>query len=151
MPSYLKRRRLEKTEESTKKPYKTTTWDRDIVRLPNCCSKGQYICFPRGKYRATLGQAGLIGKVRLTSDMTVSDVEDEVRSTFKLQMGGRADFPFQFLQPTGSGSSSLMIPNVSSSFEWTPSQVAKLGSSKGNIYNIYILAKDKLIYDDEVT
>ena len=112
LPSYLKRRRLEKVEDNVKKPCRITTWDRDIVCLPNCCNRGNYICFPRGKYRASLGQAGLIGKVRLRSNMTVDDVEGEIRSAFKLQMGGRVDFPFRFLQPTGSGTSSLMIPNV---------------------------------------
>ena len=61
------------------------------------------------------------------------------RSVFRVQMGNMRDFPFEFLQPTGCGSYALMIPNVSSLFDWTPQQVAKLSSSKGSIF---ILAKD---------
>jgi len=145
LPSHLKRRRS--AEANAIKKARITVWDRDIVCLPRSCARGNHISFPRGKYRATLGKAGLIGKVRIKSDMTVSDVQNEIRSTFKVQMGSRRDFPFEFLQPTGSGTSSLTIPNVSNLFDWTPQQVAKLSSAKGSIY---ILAKEKLTFDDEV-
>ena len=59
----------------------------------------------------------------------------------------RPNFPFQFLQPSGCGSSALVISSVSTSFQWTTQQVAKLSMTKGNIY---ILAKDKLTVDDEL-
>ena len=101
--------------------------------------------FPRGKYRASLGMRGLIGKIRLTSAMTV---EDEVRSVFEKPMCGRKDFPFVFLQPTGAGSRTLTVPSVSPSFCWTAQQVAKLASSK---QSIYVLAKDKLVEELEVS
>ncbi len=105
---------------------------------------GSCIPFPRGKYRAKLGQSGLIGKIRLTSTMSVSEVEEEVRSVFSKPMDNRVDFPFVFLQSTGCGSRSLTLPAVSASFSWTPHQVAKLGSGK---QCMYILSKDKLVTD----
>lgn len=86
---------------------------------------------------------GLIGKIRLMSNMTEQEMEQEVCSVFKSPMGEREDFPFMFLQPTGLGSRSLTVPSVSSSFSWTAQQVAKLG---GNKCAIYILAKDNLVY-----
>jgi len=81
--------------------------------------------------------------------MTVKEVEDEVRSVFFKAMGGRSDFPFIFLQPAGAGSRTLAIPSVSSSFSWTAQQVAKLGPNSKQ--SIYILAKDKLAVDLEVS
>ena len=148
LPSHLKRRRSEKSEGSAAvKKGKVTIWDRDVICLPQSCANQNHVCFPRGKYRAILGKAGLIGKLRLTSHMTPSEVWDEIRSAFRVQMDGRRDFPFDYLQPTGCGSYSLMIPNVSSLFDWTPQQVAKLSNAKGSIY---ILARDKLTVDDEV-
>ena len=79
--------------------------------------------------------------------MTPDDVLSEIRSTFRAQMDSRPNFPFQFLQPSGCGSSALVIPSVSASFQWTAQQVAKLSTTKGNIY---ILVKDKLTVDDEL-
>ena len=67
--------------------------------------------------------------------------ETEVRSVFVKAMGGKHDFPFLFLQPTGSGSRSLSMPAISTSFQWTSQQVAKLGANK---QTIYILATDEL-------
>ena len=61
-------------------------------------------------------------------------------------MGGRNDFPFTYLQPTGSGSRTLSIPSVSSSFCWTAKQVAWLGN---NTETIYILANEDLNLDDD--
>lgn len=76
------------------------------------------------------------------SNMTEEEVESEVRSVFSGPMGGRSDFRFYFIQPTGAGSRTLTLPSVSSSFCWTAQQVAKLGNYK---QPIYILAKDNLI------
>ena len=70
--------------------------------------------YSRGKHRAWLGKSGLIGKIRLVSTMTTTEIDNEVRSVFEKVMGGRSDFPFIFLQPT---SRTLMIPSVSSSFQ----------------------------------
>ena len=121
-------------------------WDRDIICLPQAPSVTT-IPFPRGKYRAKLGQRGLIGKIRLSSTMTVEEVNDEVLSVFHEAMGNRKDFPFSFLQSTGCGSRSLTVPSVSAGFQWTAQQVAKLGGSK---QPIYILARDKLTEACEV-
>lgn len=77
--------------------------------------------------------------------MTVEEVEEEVRSVFCVPMGGKKDFNFIFLQPTGAGSRTLTVPSVSSSFSWTAHQVAKLGGYK---QSIYILPKDKLVFPD---
>lgn len=148
LPSYLKRRRSEKCEggSAAVKKAKVTIWDKGLICLPRCCASGNHVSFPRGKYRIDLGRAGLIGKVCLKFDMMPLVVLDEIRSTFKRQ-DGRADFPFEFLQPTGCGTSAMTIPNVSSLFEWTPHQVAKLSTTKGNIF---ILAKERLTVDDEL-
>ena len=130
---------------SAKKPKNVQSWDRDIICLPQECYNSHHVNYPRGKYRARLGSNGLVGKIHLTSDMTVQDVEREVRSVFHGPMRDREDFPFVFLQPTGAGSRSLTIPSVSTSFSWTAQQVARLSGTKGSIY---ILAKDDLSYPD---
>ena len=128
----------------TKRPKCVQVWDRDIICLP--FSPGSSFTFPRGRKRTQLGAMGLIGKIRLTSNMSVSEVEDEIRSVFDGPMGGRHDFLFQFLQSTGVGSQTLAIPSVSSSFDWSAQQVAKLGNSK---QPIYIIAVDELVSNME--
>ena len=91
---------------------------------------------PRGKYRTKLASKGLIGKVHLTSLM--NDVENEIRSVFCVPMCGNNEFCFCYLQSTGTGSKTLTV--VSSSFDWTAQQVAKLGNNK---QAIYIMANDE--------
>ena len=61
------------------------------------------LSYPRGKQRSRFARQGLAGKVRLTSTMTVDEVEEEIRSVFDGPMNGRRDFPFMFLQPSGAG------------------------------------------------
>ena len=82
-----------------------------------------------------------MGKIRLYTDKSVEDVEDDVRSIFHGPMSERSDFIFQYLQPTGGGSKMLGIPSVSSTFCWTAQTVARLGNSK---QPIYIMAIDAL-------
>ena len=146
LPSHFKRKGSYQ-EVGSAKGVKIQYWDRDIVCMPqrNEHISNSTISYPRGRLRAYLGESGLIGKIRLNSDMTVQEVEEEVRSVFSLPMGGRRDFPFAFLQPTGVGSRTLTVPCVSSSFSWTAQQVAKLGTYK---QAIYILAQDELIFPD---
>ena len=75
------------------------TWDRDIVFLPKSCTDSNgSIPYPRGKYRATLGRQRLIGKVHLSSDMTIEDVENEIRSVFKVPTRDNPSFPFHLLE-----------------------------------------------------
>ena len=77
-----------------------------------------------------MAESGLVGKIRLNSAMTVDEVDQEIRSVFKVPMKGSNDFKFMFLQPTGCGSRTLTVPAISSSFSWTANQVAKLGGHK---------------------
>ena len=146
LPSFLKRKRG--AAQSAKRRKTLQTWDRDIVCLPKQDSSIKHIAYPRGKYREQLGRNGLLGKIRLSSDMTVQEVQDEIRSAFKQPMKDRQDFPYLYLQPTGCGSRSLTVPALSSSFEWNVQQVAKLGGAKGIIY---IMAQDSLYTQFEVS
>ena len=56
-------------------------------------------------------------------------------------MNNDPNFPFLYLQPTGCGSKSLIIPSQSSTFNWTSPQVARLSGQAGSIY---ILAQSEL-------
>ena len=143
LPSFLKRKNAIGGGGKAKRPKTVLSWDKDIVCLPNYLKKAtaKSIPYPRGKMRAMLGREGLIGKVHLTSVMTIEEVKQEIRSVFQGPMGGKATFNFTFLQATGGSSRSLSVPSVSSSFEWTAQQVAKLGNQRNTIY---ILAEDEL-------
>ena len=92
------------------------------------------LTYPRGKLRARLASYGLIGKLHLTSEMTDNEVAGEIRSVFQVPMGNNPTFPFLYLQSTGGGSNSLTVPCQSSSFKWTPHQVARLSGQRGLIY-----------------
>ena len=94
LSSYLKRKGFEvkSADNRSKRPKVVQSWDRDIICLPQEPDLSTQMPFPRGKYRASLGMRGLISKIRLTSAMTVEDVEDEVRSVFEKPMCGRKDF-----------------------------------------------------------
>lgn len=59
----------------------------------------------------------------MESDWTDEEVKEEIRSTFNNATGGES-FSFKFLQITGTGKKSLMIPMVSNSYKWTPKEVA---------------------------
>ena len=63
-------------------------------------------------------------------------------------MNNQSNFPFHYLQPTGSGTRTLSVPSVSSLFSWTAKQVARLGNTSGTIY---ILADDDLLLNEEVS
>lgn len=135
----------------SKKQKAVTSWDRDIICLPQTRKlrkndAANILSYPRKKYRAQLAAWGLIGKLHLTSDMTVDDVAAEVRSVFKGPMSNNPSFQFTFLQSTGGGSITLTTPSTSSSYQWTAHQVAKLSSFRGTIY---ILAIDDLTLQDD--
>ena len=148
LPSFLKRKARGDSGGKSKKPRALTTWDRDIVCLPNECKKAESaVPYPRGNFRARLCEEGLVGKVRLTSHMSVEEVEDEIRSVFNVAMQGDPSFPFKYLQATGGGNRSLSVPSVSASFQWTAQQVAKLGNQR-NV--IYILAEKDLVLRGDV-
>lgn len=75
----------------------------------------------------------------MESDWTEDDVFAEIRSVFSDAMKGDPFFPFKILLPTGSGTKSLTVPSLSSSYKWTPKEVA---GKAGN--TIYILAENNL-------
>ena len=148
LPSFLRRRSVSDLNASasrgTKKPKVVKSWDRDVICLPLTVQnkqQGHNMAFPRGRYRASLAQYGLIGKLWITSDMTEDDVANEILSIFKVPMKNQSNFPFVYLQSTGGGAKSLMVPSVSSSFKWTAEQVVRLAGQKGTIY---ILAQEEL-------
>ena len=92
---------------------------------------------------------GLIGKIRLSSDMNEDDVKREVCSVFQGPMGNDLNFPFVFLQAAGEGSKTLVIPSVSSTYRWTAQQVSRLAGQKGNIYILAQADMPSLKFDDD--
>ena len=143
LPSFFKRKGFSK-QSVAKRPKVGTwlTWDRDVLCIPkNDMTDSSSLSYPRGKYRAKLATNGIIGKLHISSDMTDDGVATEIRSIFKGPMNNDPNFPFLYLQPTGCGAKSLIIPSQSSTFKWTLSQVARLSGQAGSIY---ILAQSEL-------
>jgi hypothetical protein len=71
--------------------------------------------------------------------MTEAEVMREICSVFSRPFNKRSDFPFDILQSGGGGMKSLVVPSLSSSYQWTASAVA--GNAKTPVY---ILAQDKI-------
>ena len=117
---------------------KVFTYDRDIICLPKSYGSSSSIPIPRS--RTKLAQNGLIGKIRLRSDMTQEDIFHEIRSVFRGPMEGSSTFLFDVLQPAGGHSKSLTAPALSGSFKWTASAIV----SKNAKVPLYILAKESL-------
>ena len=82
----------------------------------------------------------LIGKIRLNSAMSESEIMDEIRSVFRKPMNEDQLFRFEVLQCSGFGSKCLSVPELSSSYEWSASSVA----GENPKTPVYILALDKL-------
>lgn len=135
----MKRKRAAESSSKSKRPKSIQQWDHDIICLPQ--TKKTLISYPRKKNRAKLGAVGLQGKIRLSSEMTVEEVLNEIRSVFNAPMGGKQDFKFLFLQRVGVGAKALTVPSVSSTLTWTAQQVARLGGYK---QPIFILAQEPL-------
>ena len=81
------------------------------------------IAVPRTTKRSKLGQAGLVGKIEITSVMSDVDVRREVCEVFAVPMGLSDNdiktnnlFPFTYLQRAGAGSRSLCLPSVKETF-----------------------------------
>ena len=135
LPSFLKRRVKSGDTKKDKKPKVVKTWDRDVLCIPKSDSHASgKIKYPRRAYRAYLASHGLIGKLHLTSEMTDKDVEAEIRSIFKKPMQNNPQFPFVYLQGTGGGSNSLMVPSQSSSFKWTPAGGSTFRTSRDHLH-----------------
>jgi len=134
LPSFLWKRHSAVGSSKGKRPRtKVYTLDRTIILLPQMShTHGGEIQIPRGPSREKLGRQGLIGKIRLTTDMNEDEIYKEIWSVFSKPMGENSQFPFQVLQPAGSGCKTLALPPVSSSFTWTAREIA--GSSRSTIY-----------------
>lgn len=113
-------------------------YDRDIICLPSDHCSGNVIRIPRS--RESLYEAGLVGRIRLTSDMSEDEIYDEIRSVFDGPMRGNRNFKFNILQGTGGSTKTLVVPSLSSSYKWTASAVAP----KNVKTPIYILAREPL-------
>ena len=124
------------------KKEKVYTYDRDIICLPQSyVGKDESISIPRGApTRNYLAKHGLIGKIRLSSEMMEEEIFKEIYSVFADAMNGNPRFDFSILQQAGGTSKSLVIPALSSSYTWTASAVAGRNSK----VPIYILAKEEL-------
>lgn len=136
-PSILgKRRRRNMSMKSSK----IITWDREVICLPKCYmtlfnTKG-VMPIPRKK-KDILASFGLVGRVHLESDWSEREVIEEMRSTFIESVNENVNF--KFLQCTGTGTKSLVIPKVSSSYKWGPKEVAGRAGRP-----IYLLLQDDL-------
>ena len=131
LPSYLYHKRAAASTRA-KRPWIVNLGTRtSLAYLGRYLGNRGAVKYPRGKYRARLGTRE---KIHIVEDMTVEQVATEVRSVFKGPMNNRNDFPFQYLQWTGSGSRTLSVPSVSSSFNWTAKQVARLGGTTGTLH-----------------
>lgn len=139
LPSkFLTKRNAITKRSNSKTKEKVFTYDRDIICLPKSYGRSSNIPIPRS--RTQLSKNGLIGKIRLTSDMTQEDIFDEIRSVFRGPMQGSSTFLFDVLQPAGGHSKSLTIPALSDSFKWTASAIV----SKNAKVPLYVLAKEPL-------
>lgn len=82
-----------------------------------------------------LGRNGLMGKIRLKSSMSESEIMGEIRCVFRKPMRGSSEFSFKILLPSGGSSKSLTVPALSASFTWTAGAV--VGKSSKNPIYIY--------------
>lgn len=134
------------TSKKAKYKERIYTYDRDIVCLPANYSQGKSsISIPRN--REKLAKKGLIGKIRISSEMSQEEIFQEIRSVFRVPMNGNSSFQFQVLQQTGGRSKSLMVPAVSDSFKWTASAIAP----KNAKVPLYVIAKEPLFADEVST
>jgi len=114
---------LSRQSHSTKKKKheRMFTYERDIVCLPNWYHSkmtGNCIPIPRGNQsRQYLAKHGLLGKIKLTSEMNEIQIFTEISSVFKDSFGDSENFKFVILQPTGGFCKSLTIPQVSSQYK----------------------------------
>ena len=140
LPSVFMSRRIQKKSKS-KPATKLFTYDRDIICLPKSYANEGLIKIPRKRaIREFLASNKLIGKIQLSSDMTESQIMEEIRSVFYEPMDDDPLFRIIILQPSGGDSKCLNIPVVSSSYKWTASAVA----GKNAKVPIYILAENEL-------
>ena len=144
LPTIMGRRRRIRCAGANKlvKSPRISSWDRSIVCLPSLypklCSTRNGIPVPRKK-RSLLAKYGLIGKMHLEHDWSEERIFAEIRSVFNTAMNENPEFPVKIMMATGSGTKCLTIPAQSSSFQWTPKEVAGRADSC-----IYVLAMEPL-------
>lgn len=146
-PSAFLQRHANKALDSAQKCNKGTgrlyTYDRDIACLPKRFAKKEDALIPiprKREIRQFLAVNKLVGKIQLKSNMDEKEMFREIRSVFRGPMDEDSSFPFSILQPSGGGSRTLMVPELSHSYRWTASSLAG-GNAKTPIY---ILAEDAL-------
>ena len=141
-PSVLGKQRRKST---VAKPSKLITWDREVVCLPksymDLFASNGLLPVPRKK-KDVLASFDLVGKVHLESDWTAAEVVAEIKSIFNEKLKDD-DTNFKFLQFTGTGTKSLIVPKVSASYQWTPKEVAGRADRP-----VYVLLEKNL--DNEV-
>ena len=100
-------------------------YDRDIICLPKfyAADGATTLKIPRSASEF-LAKNGLIGKIRLSSDMNETEIFHEIRSVFNDAMDGNQKFRFKILQIAGGSCKSLSLPSLLASFKWTASSVA---------------------------
>ena len=128
---------------------KVVQYSRNVILLPPQYKNSgrSEVTIPRRSKRGMLGQAGLIGKVEILSNMTELDVRREICEVFSTPMGLTSEdiennrlFPFFYLQ--GSGSHTYCVPSINKAkFEWNGKNVASL--AKAGAY-VYLLADANL-------
>lgn len=74
------------------------------TRRQKLCCHGTAVSFAYQKKVCREKTNGLVGKVHLTSQMSVEEIAMEIWSVFGRAMGGDPSFPFKYLQATGGGS-----------------------------------------------
>lgn len=93
------------TTNSDKAPAKKKRddWEvnKDIVCFPMHEYVNNEVLVPRGKARTALAKLGLMGKLRLTSEMSPEDVKNEISSVFSEVIFNKDDFKFAYLQSAG--------------------------------------------------
>ena len=88
--SFLKKKKKKGGQSSLQ------VWDKDIICFPQGYVKNpQDIPIPRGRKRLQLNGQGLIGKVRLTSDMDEDEIREQICSVFSDKMDNNTKFPFK--------------------------------------------------------
>ena len=110
---------------ATKRQERRPPRDRGCIHMTatlSACLRGKdgLVRIPRKKSLLDyLAMNKLVGKIRLTSDMSEGAIFREIRSVFEGPMAGNLLFRFKILQTCGGGSKTLSAPVLSSSFKWT--------------------------------
>jgi len=106
---------------------------------------GSLIDIPKkNSTRQFLARNKLMGKIHLDSSMSQQEIFSEIRSSFRYPMNDYDEFRFRLLQPSGGEARCLMIPEVSSRYEWTAATVAGR-NVKTPIYILAVFITDPYI------